>query len=250
MDRRSASRTILATAGVAAAVHYVPSTAVLGTWTNLRGLGRACRWQGDPASSRVALTFDDGPHPEGTPAVLDALDDLGLVATFFCLGSEAEVRPDLVAEVLRRGHAVGTHGHEHAHHLGRGPAWIRADLSRAVTFLRELGAGTRWYRPTYGQLTGSTMLAARRCGLETVLWSAWGREWASDEPVEVGRRVARRLRPGSVVLLHDSDRFGRAGMWRTVVAALPAVAAALAEQGIRSATLDDLVEGRVAAARP
>ncbi len=249
MDRRTAPRTILATAGVAAAAHYVPSAAVLGTWTSLRSLGRACRWQGDPASGGVALTFDDGPHPEGTPAVLDVLDDLGLVATFFCLGSEADARPDLVAEIVRRGHAVGTHGYHHAHHLGRGPAWIRADLARAAASLRELGVAPRWYRPTYGQLTGSTMLAAREHGLETVLWSAWGREWASEDPKEVGRRVARRLHPGSVVLLHDSDRFGRAGMWRTVVAALPVVAATLAERGMRSATLDDLVGDRSPVAR-
>lgn len=232
-------------AGAAAAAllaHYLPSTAVLGQWTPARRApGNACRWRGPRHRPKVALTFDDGPHPEGTPAVLDRLDALGLRATFFTLGAAAVRHPELVAEIARRGHQVATHGYHHDHHLLRSPRWVRRDLSRAEEAMAAAGQRVRWYRPSYGQATLATFATARRLGWEPVLWSHWGREWKTPDPVAVAGRAVRRLGPGSIVLLHDSDEFGRQGMWRTVDEALPLVAAELDRRGLVTATLDDLV---------
>lgn len=232
----------LGAAAIAAlAVEYVPSVAVLGQWTPLRRWpGDRCRWQGPVNRRQVALTFDDGPHPEGTPAVLDRLDELGLRATFFPLGSVTLDQTALLDEIVRRGHVVGTHGFHHEHHLLRSPGWVREDLERADATMTSAGHRPRWYRPAYGQATMATFAEARRRGWRTVLWSAWGREWATPDPGAVAARIARRLRPGTIVLLHDSDAFGPSGMWRVVRDALGPLAAELDRLQLGTATLDDL----------
>lgn len=236
---RAALRPIVTTAIVS---QYVPSVVALGQWGPLRALpGELCRWQGPRFPPRVALTFDDGPDPEGTPRILDALDQLGLRATFFVLGESVRAHPHLVDDVARRGHQLASHGDEHAHHFLRSPRWVLRDLERAGEAMAGFGHPPRWYRPAYGQATGATLLVARAIGLRTVLWSAWGREWATADPEEVAARVTRRLRPGSVVLLHDSDRFGPAGMWRRVLDALPPIAAELGRRRLSAVTMDELV---------
>jgi len=229
-------------AALALGVHYLPSQVILGQWTSLQALpGGLCRWQGPPIGRRVAFTFDDGPNPQATPAVLDLLDALGLRATFFPLGSLAERFPDLVFEVLRRGHLVGTHGYRHLHHLAHTPRWISRDLAAADRAMAEVGVHPTWYRPTYGQVTSATLVAAHRHGWQTVLWSAWGREWATRDPDEVAARIIQRLRPGAVVLLHDNDAFGPAGMWRVGLASLYKVAIELDRRQLEAVTLDELV---------
>jgi peptidoglycan/xylan/chitin deacetylase (PgdA/CDA1 family) len=240
-ERRIASMVgSIATAAVAS--QYFPSLVALGQWGSVRVLpGELCRWQGPRFPPHVALTFDDGPDPEGTPRVLDVLDDLGLRATFFVLGEQARKRADLVEEVARRGHQLATHGQEHSHHLSRSPAWIRRDLQHARDTMAAIGYPVSWFRPPYGQATGSTLVLARATGLRTVLWSAWGREWLSSEPREVAARVSRRLRPGAIVLLHDSDGFGPPGMWRVVLDALPLVAEELQRRHLSAVTMDELV---------
>jgi len=237
-------RTLARLAGEASlaalALQYVPSIATLGTWTRWRATpGDVVRWAG-PDVAKVALTFDDGPSEEATPVVLDRLDRLDLRATFFVLGELAEARPDLVHEVARRGHQVETHGYRHEHHLARGPRWVDRDLARAVEVMAALGHPVRWYRPSYGQLTGSTLLAARRHGLRTVLWSAWGREWTTTEPDEVATRLSSRLGPGGIALLHDNDVFGTPGMWRIGLDALDRVAELLDRRSLAPVTLDEL----------
>jgi len=228
-------------AGAVAAAQFVPATAALGQWAPVRALpGGICRWRG-PAGSGIALTFDDGPHPDGTPAVLDRLEALGLRGTFFVVGSQVERWPELVEEVARRGHQVETHGYRHEHHLWRTPRWVMADLRAAVGSLERCGVRPRFYRPSFGQAAGSTLAAARFLGLRTVLWSAWGREWTTTDHRAVATRIVRRLEPGAVVVLHDSDAFGPAGMWRTALRALDAVAAAVDEAGLRAVTLAELL---------
>ena len=231
------------------AAQYVPALATLGQWTGLEVLpADLCRWRGPSVWDRVALTFDDGPHPTATPAVLDRLDQLGLRGTFFPLASLAERAPGLLAEIVSRGHAVGTHGYLHRHHLARGPGWVQRDLERADESMADLGIRPRWYRPAYGQLTAATLLVARSRGWRTVLWSAWGREWTTGDPAAVASRVVRGLLPGAIVLLHDSDAFGPPGMWRAACEALGPIADELARRRLEAVTLDELMDGTLARA--
>ena len=234
-----------ATLGAAvAAAHLVPSVVSLGTWTRLRALpGGWCRWRG-PDVPAVALTFDDGPDPVTTPVVLDRLDQLGLRATFFCLGERADAHPELVGEILRRGHRIGSHGYRHEHHLARSPRWVDADLDAGLAALgRAGGVRPRWYRPPYGQSSGATLAAAKRHGVELRALVGVG----AGVGRRIGQRRRRQRRPalagGAIVLLHDSDMTSPPGSAARAVEALGPIAEALDRRGLAAVTLDELVGG-------
>ena len=239
--RRGASVRALIPVGLLAGAHMVPSVVSLGQWAPIRSLpGDLCRWRG-PTGGGVALTFDDGPDPRTTPVALDRLDELGLAATFFCLGTQVASHPDLVTEIRRRGHQVETHGYRHAHHFVRTPRWVRADLDAAIDVLEGVGVRPQWFRPPFGQTTGATMLEARRHGLRLVLWSAWGREWDEPDAASVARRVRSGLGHGAIVLLHDADVLSPPGSSRRAVDALGPIAEDLHRHGLPALTLDRLV---------
>jgi peptidoglycan/xylan/chitin deacetylase (PgdA/CDA1 family) len=225
-----ATTAIAAAVGAAAAGQVVPA----GTW--LPGLRRALAPSlcGPMPAGTVAVTFDDGPHPEGTIAVLDELDRLGWRATFFVVGSQVRRHPDVVAETLRRGHAVELHGDDHRYSIGRTPWGIAEDLRRGVETVGEAtGRRPQWWRPAYGVMSGPSYLAARRLGLRPVLWSAWGRDWrAAATPETVVDDIESGRPAGGTLLLHDSDVMSDPGSWRTTVAALPLLAERLAARDL------------------
>jgi peptidoglycan/xylan/chitin deacetylase (PgdA/CDA1 family) len=235
--------------GLAAAWYDLPSVCVLGQWAPVRlealpaGM---CRWRGPASSNAVALTFDDGPSPTTTPRTLELLDALGMKATFFVLGSLVEAHPELVGEIRRRGHGVGLHGYHHRHHLLHGPRWVRRDTEAALAALAGAGVRPRWYRPPYGQLSAATVLEARRHGMEVVLWSAWGREWAETDPQAVAARLTRRIEPGAVVLLHDNDALSTPGTAARAWRALELLAPVLSERALRVVALDTLMDAGAA----
>jgi peptidoglycan/xylan/chitin deacetylase (PgdA/CDA1 family) len=216
--------------GAAAAVQIVPA----GTW--LPGFRRvlAPSLCGPMPAGTVALTFDDGPHPDGTIAVLDELDRLGWPATFFVLGSQVRRYPEVVAETLRRGHRVELHGYDHRYTIVRTPWGVAADLRRGRDAVTEVtGQAPRWWRPAYGVMSGPSYLAARSLGLRPVLWSAWGVDWLATSTPEsvVGELESGRL-AGGTMLLHDSDVTSAPGSWRTTVASLPLLAERLRQRGL------------------
>jgi peptidoglycan/xylan/chitin deacetylase (PgdA/CDA1 family) len=177
-----------------------------------------------PTGRGVAVTFDDGPHAQGTPAVLAELDRRGLRATFYLVGEQVAKRPTLAAEIAAAGHEVGIHGFQHTLLLRRSPRALRDDLDRAAAVIGEAsGVTSLSYRPPYGvfSLSGLLLATARWSPL---LWSHWGRDWERRAtPSSIAARATRALGPGAVVLLHDSDAYSCEGSWRQTVAALPAV---------------------------
>lgn len=183
----------------------------------------------------VALSFDDGPHPQGTPAVLAALALAGVRATFFLVGEQVERRPTLVGEIVAAGHEVGVHCHQHRSLLRLTPAQVVDDLNRAASVIGEWsGRWPRLYRPPYGVLNAAALSFARRAGWEPVLWRRDGRDWQpSATPSSIASRLTRNVRAGDVLLLHDSDAYSAPGSWRRTVAALPLVLAALEQGGLQ-----------------
>jgi peptidoglycan/xylan/chitin deacetylase (PgdA/CDA1 family) len=173
----------------------------------------------------VALTFDDGPDPGSTPRFLDALDDLGVRATFFVLGESVVRYPALVRETGARGHELAVHGWSHDRPWLPSPARDAADLHRAARVVYDAsGIRPRWYRPPYGILTSGRRFAARRAGLRPVLWTAWGRDWtAGATPASVRATIGAGLSGGGTLLLHDSDHSSAAGSWRSALGALPGI---------------------------
>lgn len=251
MPKRSRWRRLAGSSlALAASAQLLPATLVLGQWWPRR-LGQPAvlpgglaRWRGPADGSRIALTFDDGPDPRWTPQILDVLGTYRFAATFFCLGQQARAHPEVVKEIVRRGHEVGVHGYWHRHHLLWPAGPIRRDVAQAADVLRvATGMPVRYFRPPYGQVSGGSLSTARGLGLQTVLWSAWGREWRDRDPASVASRVARRLRPGAIVLLHDSDAAAPPGTAATTMAALDRLAAVIADRQLRPATLTALLEG-------
>jgi len=189
----------------------------------------------------VALTFDDGPDPRSTPVFLEALDRLGWRATFFMLGSMVERAPSLAAEVAAAGHEVAVHGYRHRSELLRLPRAVAHDLVRSVDVISSAtGREPRWFRPPYGSLSAGGVLAARRHGLRSVLWTTWGRDWRAEAtPATVVADVARHLGPGATVLLHDSDCTSAPGSWRSALGALDPLEELFSGCGLAVGTLAD-----------
>lgn len=187
----------------------------------------------------AAVTFDDGPHPDGTPAVLDVLDELGWQAAFFMLGSAVVQFPDVAREVADRGHEIAVHGWAHRYLISRSPRATGIDLRDATEIVTSVtGVEPRWWRPPYGVLTTGALVAARRLRLHPLLWSAWGKDWRSDATATSITRVVTRGRlDGGTILLHDSDATSAAASWRKTVQALPLIAEQLTVRGIRVAPL-------------
>jgi peptidoglycan/xylan/chitin deacetylase (PgdA/CDA1 family) len=196
-----------------------------------RAYGIPCRL---PRADAAALTFDDGPHPEGTPAVLDALDAATATATFFLVGEQVERRPELAREIAARGHAVALHGYRHRLVLRRTRRALADDLDRAAALITEAaGVPPLYYRAPYGVFSGASLALARQRGWVPFLWSRWGRDWERRATEgTIARRAASRLAGGDVVLLHDADHYSSAGSWRSTVEALPAILEAGSSLGV------------------
>lgn len=153
----------------------------------------------------VVLTLDDGPDPEWTPGILDALAARGATATFFVLLTRTRQHPELLRRILAEGHEVALHGADHRRLTSFSRADARRMLEEGRTELEtQIGVPVRWYRPPYGALSVSSWWAVRRSGMTPVLWTT---SVLDGRDAEHGERLARAtsgVRPGTILLAHDS----------------------------------------------
>jgi peptidoglycan/xylan/chitin deacetylase (PgdA/CDA1 family) len=205
--------------------------------------------RGARVTDAVALTFDDGPG-EWTEPIVDVLGRARATATFFMLVDRAQARPDIVRRVLDGGHEIGLHGTDHERLTTLPVPEVRRRLAEGRLRLeRCTGAPVRWFRPPFGSQSPRTFVAARRCGLEVVVWTADADDWNDHEPQEVAALALDRIRPGGILLLHDGfapdaraasppdgPRFDR-------VDALDRLLTGLADRGLRARSVGDLVAG-------
>ncbi|MEV0731014.1 polysaccharide deacetylase family protein [Polymorphospora sp. NPDC050346] len=199
--------------------HAVPSLAAISAlrrraFPDLAGVG---------APTGIALTFDDGPDRESTPAFLHMLAEMDVQATFFLLGRMLDADPGLGREIVAHGHEVAVRGWDHRCLLWRTPRSTYREIARTRDRIVEVtGAVPRWYRPPYGVLTAGALSACRRLALQPRLWTAWGRDWeAGRTATAIQRTVIRTLGAGGTVLLHDSDCTSAPGSWRATLRAVP-----------------------------
>ncbi|MCH1910342.1 polysaccharide deacetylase family protein [Stenotrophomonas sp. Y6] len=158
----------------------------------------------------VWLTIDDGPSDD-TLAILDLLDRYDARATFFMVGERAAARPELVREVLRRGHGLGNHSHSHpqAWFWRLGPRRMASEIGHCQQVLTAIaGTPPRWYRSVVGMTNPFVAAALRRHGLARVGWSARGFDGVHCQPQTVVARIVRDLAPGAIVLLHEGAAHG------------------------------------------
>jgi len=228
--------TLLGAGAIAAGVaHTVPALAPV-----VPGVGRALRidlrQEGDAG---VALTFDDGPHPEGTPLVLETLREADAKATFFLVGEQVVRRPSLAAEIVAAGHRVELHCHRHRNALRLSGRQFLDDAERARYAIEEAsGQAVADHRPPYGIYSGMALRAVRSRGWRPVLWSRWGRDWARNaSAASIARRVTAAIGDGDVVLLHDADFYSAPGSWARTAAALPIILEELDSRGLKTSLL-------------
>src|SRR6185503_7659080 len=161
---------------------------------------------GPRGRGQVAITFDDGPDPEVTPAVLEVLKQHGMHATFFVVGRELAAQPELGRRMAEEGHVVANHSWQHAYWQNfRHAVWQEAELRRGEEAIETVTGkpSTRLYRPPVGLKIGELGRAVTQSGLTLVAWSVHSRDSFDPDPERIARRVLRRVRDGDIVLLHD-----------------------------------------------
>ncbi|EYB67620.1 polysaccharide deacetylase [Deinococcus phoenicis] len=218
--------------GTALLVLYVALPFLLAQQLNL-GLVRG----GKQRRKALALTFDDGPDPVTTPAVLDALREAGARATFFVIAGRAEAHPDLIRRMLAGGHEVEAHAARHVHAWARTPWGALLDPLRAARRVSAVtGRPVRLHRPPHGAYTLATLLGQRAAGVTGAHWSVEGRDWhPAFTPEGVRQRVGALAHPGAVVVLHDAGPGAR-----NTVPMLPGLLADLRGRGYALVPLGEL----------
>ena len=197
---------------------------------------------GDRTRPAVALTFDDGPDPQITPAIADELANAGARATFFCIGRHLEAAPELARALFAAGHQLGNHSYEHARTLNfRGAAAQAAEIERGAAAVRAVTGQTiePLYRPPVGLKNPPLARVVKQRGLQVIMWSLHGRDTGARTPEQIASRVLARVRPGDIVLLHDGA--DRPGVRRaSTPAAVRLILRDLRERGLAAVTVDEL----------
>lgn len=214
-----------------------------GAWNgpNLRRLPPASAMRNE-----IALTFDDGPDPAVTPQVLDLLDAQGAKATFFCTGRAARAQPALVAEIARRGHAIGNHSDAHSNFFAfHGYRGFRRELAAAQAALRAAtGFAPQLFRAPMGIRNPMLEPALAHAGLRYVSWTRRGYDGVRGDAEGVYARLVDGLAAGDILLLHDGHAACDSAGRPVVLMVLPRLLALIAERQLRPVTLPAALESR------
>ena len=202
-----------------------------------------CLWAGNPTQASVALTFDDGPHPEYTPRLLEVLDQYHITASFFWLGVCVNRAPHIAKEVYQRGHWIGLHGYDHRMfprlsccELKQSLAKTQAAIANACGLnLDSVKASIRDVRPPNGVFTPRTLNWLRQWNYRPVMWSVVPEDWVRPGVCVVVQRVQRQVRNGSLIVLHDGACGGQ-----DVAHTTTEIIQSLQQQGFSFATVEDL----------
>ena len=225
-------------------------TAIVGNHLAIGAAGMCprCGWLGPnitrlPAArshgSLVGLTFDDGPDPAVTPAVLELLDAARAKATFFCIGQRAATYPDLVAAIRARGHGVENHSYSHPNGFAlRASRGLKREILGAQQAIEHAGGGQpRFFRAPAGIQNPWLAGVLAAAGLSLVSWTRRGFDTVSRDGGRVASRLVRGMRPGDILLLHDGSSARDASGRPVVLEALPRVLDAMCRKDLRSAAL-------------
>ena len=194
---------------------------------------------------RVALTFDDGPHPDDTPAILEILRDKRARATFFVVGAAARRHPDLVRRISLEGHEVASHTDTHPWWFSLASARrVRAELCESARTIEDLtGRRPIHFRPPVGHRSFFLKEGLASSGMTLVTWSSRCFDTLGRSPAAIRRAILATARPGGIVMLHEGVR-RRPGEGSPTVAALPGIIEALRARGLEPVSLEDLRAAR------
>ncbi len=236
----SANRDLAILAGIsatlavllAAVAAFLPNAALFGTVISGKGVR-------EPV---MALTFDDGPSPDTTPRVLDALRDAGARATFFVLGKHAVRHPELVSRMVEEGHEVASHGWSHQIMVFSSPGAIRTELNRTAEVLVRAGAPRpRFFRAPHGFRGPFLNHEAAKLGSSVAGWTKGVFDTARPGAETIAERAESGMRPGAILLLHDADGNGHDDRSQTADA-LPSILERMTAKGLQPVTVSELAD--------
>jgi peptidoglycan/xylan/chitin deacetylase (PgdA/CDA1 family) len=231
--------------GAVAANHLLLTAAVF--WPRGRVLGANLVRLPAAAAARkeVSLTFDDGPDPEVTPRVLDLLDRHQAKASFFCVGEKAAAYPDIVKEIVRRGHSIENHSHRHSRAFAfYGLFRLKREVESAQTIIAGItGRAPRFFRAPMGLRSPLLDPVLAKCGLLYVSWTRRGLDAMHRDPEKVLQRLAGGTAAGDILLLHDNGHSRTRDGTPVVLAVLPELLDRIKAKGLRSVTLAAASDG-------
>ncbi len=193
---------------------------------------------------QIALTFDDGPHPEFTVKLLDLFKEKGIKATFFVTGKNIEVQKNIISRMIKEGHELGNHSYSHKNLIFKKKSIIREEILKTDDLLRELGVkGKILFRPPFGRLlfTASSVLAS--LNKNVLMWNVPTKDYKETDPEVILKRIYKRIKPGSIIILHDSgvERIGKKIKREATISAVKSLLDELPRKGYKFKTVSELI---------
>jgi len=223
------------TAAAAASAAGYQTMAPTGQWYGRTFTG------GIGGSKQIALTYDDGPNDPYTLKLLDVLAKHSVRATFFMIGRYVQQRPDIARAVAQAGHIIGNHTFMHPLLIFKSEAQTRAELVNCHQALQDaIGQHSTLFRPPFGGRRPATIKIAHELGLQTVMWSVTGYDWNAPPAVVIEQKVARQMRGGDVILLHDGGHRAIGADRAQTVIATENLIRRYRDQGYEFVTLDEM----------
>ncbi len=193
--------------------------------------GNGVEWEAGAESKRIALTFDDGPHPYYTEQLLDGLKDRGVVVTFFVTGEHATLHPEIIKRMCEEGHVIGNHTYSHIQLCRDNREVFKKELQQTNQVLKELtGEDVVYVRPPYGAWDKEL---EKELNMIPVLWSVDPLDWCTENVQTVVSRVREKVKENSIILLHD--------YFDTSVTAALQIVDELLEEGYEFVTVEEML---------
>lgn len=188
-------------------------------------------------SMKIALTFDDGPHPKLTPKILDVLDKYNIKATFFVIGINANNYPNTLKEIKKRGHEIANHTYNHPHLSSTNENTLTSEINKCQDEIYKTAhTTTNLFRPPEGFMKGCVETVARSLNYKVILWDIDTRDWAHTPPHEIYSNVVNNIKSGDVILMHDFI-----GHNSPTIEALELFIPVLIEKGYHFVTVSELI---------
>ncbi|MDP8203739.1 MAG: polysaccharide deacetylase family protein [Candidatus Tenebribacter mawsonii] len=192
----------------------------------------------------VALTFDDGPHPEFTVYLLDLFKKKGIRATFFVTGKNIEKHKDIIIRMIKDGHELGNHSYSHKNLIFKKKNKIKEEIEKTDMLLRELGVkGKILFRPPFGRILFAASHVLVALNKKVIMWNVPTKDYKLNDPKVILKRIYKRIKPGSIIVLHDSgiDRVGNKINRQATIIAVKALLDELPKRGYKFMTVSELI---------
>lgn len=198
---------------------------------------------GNPGLSRqLALTYDDGPNDPHTQRLLEVLARHNVRATFFLIGRYVKRRPEIAREIAQAGHVVGNHTFTHPLLIFKSGEEIRRELAECRAAMEDaIGVHSNLFRPPFGGRRPAVLRVAREIGFEPIMWNVTGHDWNAPPAGEIERKVAKQIRGGDVILLHDGGHTQLAADRSQTVLATDHLLSRYKNEGFEFVTIPEMI---------